>query len=65
MDNEVRVQVNSFPIGIVSRVKRPSVRVELVGEDELVLLIVETRARLGRVWGIRVDELGHRKSGHK
>ena len=34
------VQVDSFPVGVVAWVKRPSIGVEFVGKDEVVYIAI-------------------------
>lgn len=55
---DVLVQIHSLPVGIVSRVERASVGVELVAEDQIVHLarIVDSPARFRRLWCVVIDQ---------
>ena len=52
-------QVDSFPEGVISRVKGAVVDVELVREDENVFLSIPSSPCLGVVGGVAVDHIGH------
>ena len=49
-------EINRLPIWFVARLERPSIRVKLVREDELVRLPIKPHPAARILWGIPVDQ---------
>ena len=50
---------NCLPEWVVAGIKGTAGTIELIGKDEVVLVIVETCTGLGARGGVKVDEVGH------
>lgn len=49
-------EVDRFPIGIIARIKCSVVEIELIRENKIIVLTIETNASFGRVGSIRINK---------